>query len=149
MINPYIILAVVVAFVANGFYWHHSGDKSGYGRAVTEYNVKLLAATNAARAKEQYMQTRLQEAQNAATQRDQTLRAAAASAATAGDRLRIALDTIRAGLPNATPTASRDTAATLATVFGDCAKEYRGLAEIADRHASDSRTLTEAWPRGE
>ena len=145
--NPYIILAVVVAFVSNGFYWHHSGDKSGYGRAVTEYNVKLLAATNAARAKEQSMQIKLQEAQNAATQRDQTLRAAAAASATAGDRLRIALDTIRAGLPTATSVASRDTAAALATVFGDCAKEYRGLAEIADRHASDSRTLTEAWPK--
>jgi len=147
MINPYIILAVVIAFVANGFYWHHSGDKSGYGRAVSEYNVKLLAATNASRAKEQSMQTKLQEAQNAAIQRDQTIRAAATAAATAGDRLRIALDTIRAGLPTATPASSRDTAAALATVFGDCAKEYRGLAEIADRTASDVRTLTEAWPK--
>jgi len=149
MINPYIILAVVIAFVANGFYWHHSGDKSGYGRAVSEYNVKLNFEKDVARAKEQYMQTKLQEAQNAATQRDQTIRAAATAAATAGDRLRIALDTIRAGLPNATPAASRDTAAALAAVFGDCAKEYRGLAEIADRHSSDSRTLIEAWPRGE
>ena len=146
MINPYIIVAVVLAFVANGFYWNHHGDSAGYKRAVAEYNVKLLAATNAARVKEQSMQTKLQEAQNAAIQRDQTIRTAAAAAGAANDRLRIALNAIRASLPTDTANASRNTAAALATVFGDCAEKYRGLGEIADRHASDSRTLIEAWP---
>ena len=146
MINPYIILAVVLAFIANGFYWNHHGDSKGYNRAVAEYNVKLLAATNAARVKEQSMQAKLQEAQNAAIQRDQTIRTAAAAAATANDRLRIALDTIRASLPTDTADASRNTAAALAIVFGDCAEKYRGLGEIADRHSSDVRTLSEAWP---
>ena len=146
MINPYIILAVIVAFVANGFYWNHHGDSTGYRRAVAEANIKLLAATNAARIKEQSMQTKLQEAQNAATQRDQTIRTAAAAATTANDRLRIALNAIRASLPTDTADASRSTAAALAAVFGDCAEKYRGLAEITDRHASDVRTLMEAWP---
>lgn len=37
------------------------------------------------------------------------------------------------------------------TAFGDVLKtsadEYRGLAETCDRHVSDIKTLTEAWPK--
>jgi hypothetical protein len=46
--NPYIILAVVVAFVANGFYWdysgHHSADTAWTAKVEKEHADSLLAA---------------------------------------------------------------------------------------------------------
>lgn len=38
------------------------------------------------------------------------------------------------------------TANAFSVVFHQCAKEYQGLGAIADRHASDAQTLTDAWP---
>jgi hypothetical protein len=37
--------------------------------------------------------------------------------------------------------------ATLAIVFGSCTERYSGLAEKADRHASDVRAMMEAGIR--
>lgn len=37
--------------------------------------------------------------------------------------------------------------ATLADLLGASASAYTDLAAKADRHASDVRTLSEAWPR--
>ncbi len=61
------------------------------------------------------------------------------------------------GLRDATATAVRDAAtsvdactqraAALGELFSASAESYRELAEKADRHASDVRTLSEAWPR--
>ena len=55
--------------------------------------------------------------------------------------------TLRTRLPNAIPSACLATADALAGLLDQCQQEYRGMAEVADGHASDVQTLMEAWPK--
>lgn len=143
----------LIAAVAIGialFLWNRFLDHQqtiGYDRAVAEYNVKLLAAKEAADKETARLTNQLKEAQDGQAKRDQTIRATAAAAATASTGLLNALDTIRNSVSRDPPSAAGNTTRTLADVFGECQDRYRGLAEKADRHSSDSRTLMEAWPK--
>lgn len=147
-------LAVAAALAALGYGIHRldeSRQQIGYERRVAEDNAALVQAQAAARATERALNLKLETARHDATTRDTELRAAAAAARTAHDRLRIALDAIRAAEPRHLPgdpgAAQPDPAATLAQLLGDCAGRYRDVAEAADGHASDARTLIEGWPR--
>ena len=84
-------------------------------------------------------------AQNAGAARAIRLRSDLDSARTELDRLRIALRT----LPTADPTTGTcpDRAATVSKLFLECSEQLTTLAGKADRHASDLRTLTDAWPK--
>jgi len=50
--SPMLILAVVLAFVANGFYWHAKGVNNENSRWTAKITAERLVATEAARAKE-------------------------------------------------------------------------------------------------
>ena len=50
--SPMLILAVVLAFIANGFYWHASGSNAADTRWTAKITAERLQATEAARAKE-------------------------------------------------------------------------------------------------
>lgn len=69
------------------------------------------------------------------------------------DRARHVADGLRNDLARAvraaetTPTACPSTAAALGELLADVEAEGRKLAETCDGHASDVRTLIEAWPR--
>lgn len=52
MPNPYLILAVAIAFVLNGLYWHANGSNAADTRWTAKITAERLAATEAARAKE-------------------------------------------------------------------------------------------------
>lgn len=54
--NPYIILAVVVAFVFNGFYWHAKGANGERIRLTAKLQAEQIEATNKARTQEQMWQ---------------------------------------------------------------------------------------------
>ena len=45
------------------------------------------------------------------------------------------------------PFAVLATADTLAALLDQCQTDYRAMAEVADGHANDARTLMEAWPK--
>ncbi len=90
--------------------------------------------------------TKYEGALNAATKRETKLRADAAAALRTIDGLRGTLYEFRASLPNASTATLIARADTAAELFGACVNEYRSVAEAADRHASDSVTLIEAWP---
>lgn len=90
--------------------------------------------------------TKYEGALNAATKRETKLRADAAAALRTIDGLRGTLHEFRASLPNASTAALIARADTAAELLGACADEYRSVAESADRHADDARTLVEAWP---
>lgn len=125
-----------------------SRQQIGYDRRVAEDNADLIKAQAAALATERALKHKLEDASHEATKREQVITRHAAAAGTAADQLRIALDTInRSRLPGDTAGAGDQRAGTLAELLGDCADRYRGVAEKADRHASDARTLIEAWPR--
>ena len=146
-IKALLIAAVVVAlgFAWNGFIKHE--QNVGYQKAVAEYNVKLLAAKEAADRREQELTTQVQEAQANGLKREETIRTLAAAVGKSSDSLRNTANAIRLGLPHATVEAARTAADAFATVFTDCQRSCVEVARASDGHASDVRTLEEAWPQ--
>ena len=152
MIPPVAIKALLIAAVAvalgfawNGFIKHE--QNIGYQKAVAEYTVKLLEAKEKADKREQELTTQVQEAQANGLKREETIRTLAAAVGKSSDSLRNTANAIRLGLPHATVEAARTAADAFATVFTDCQRRYADVAEKADGHASDVRTLEEAWPQ--
>ena len=139
---------VLVAALLFAWNWHIDHERNiGYQKAVAEYNVKLLAAKEAADQREQELSAQVQEAQANGLKREETIKALAAAVGKSSDSLRNTANAIRLGLPNATVEAARTAADAFATVFSECQGRYGALAEKADGHANDVRTLEEAWPK--
>lgn len=139
---------VLVAALLFAWNWHIDHERNiGYQNAVAEYNVKLLAAKEAADKREQELSAQVQEAQANGLKREETIRTLAAAVGKSSDSLRNTANAIRLGLPNATVEAARTAADAFATVFTDCQRRYADVAEKADGHANDVRTLEEAWPK--
>ena len=146
-IKALLIAAVVVAlgFAWNGFIKHE--QNIGYQKAVAEYTVKLLEAKEIADQRERALSAQVQEAQANGLKREETIRTLAAAVGKSSDSLRNTANAIRLGLPNATVEAARTAADAFATVFSECQGRYADVAEKADGHANDVRTLEEAWPK--
>lgn len=152
MIQPSLIKALlisaVIAAAVFAWNWFISYERNiGYQKAVAEYNVKLLAAKEAADKREQELSAQVQEAQANGLKREETIKALAAAVGKSSDSLRNTANAIRLGLPLATVEAARTAADAFAAVFTDCQGRYGELAAKADGHASDVRTLEEAWPK--
>lgn len=158
-LNPYawLIKLAAIALLVGAAWWawtsHISHQQQiGYDRATATLQPQLdhargeLAAEKSARAQEQAWAQQLETANREAEARNQALEAAAAAAAATAGRLRNNLADLQQRLAGTTAQACRETAATLATLFGNCTDEYRALAATADGHASDVRTLSDAWP---
>ena len=108
-------------------------------------NERISLQRTARQNAERYV-AQISAAQANATTRAVVLRAAADRTRDAGNGLRIkTADAVRTAASD--PAACSDTAATLGKLFTAGTDEYRKLAEIADRHASDAQTLIEAWPK--
>lgn len=146
-IKALLIAAVVVAlgFAWNGFIKHE--QNVGYQKAVAEYNVKLIEAKERADKRERELTAQVKEAQDNGLKREETIRTLAAAVGKSSDSLLNTANAIRLGLPNATVEAARTAADAFATVFTDCQRRYADVAEKADGHANDVRTLEEAWPK--
>ena len=152
MIPPVAIKALLIAVVAVAlefaWNWHVKHEQNiGYQKAVAEYNVKLLAAKEVADKREQELSAQVQEAQANGLKREETIKALAAAVGKSSDSLRNTANAIRLGLPLATVEAARTAADAFAAVFSECQGRYGSLAEKADGHANDVRTLEEAWPK--
>lgn len=152
MISPTIIKALLIAAVAVAlefaWNWHVKHEQNiGYQKAVAEYNVKLLAAKEAADKREQELSAQVQEAQANGLKREETIKALAAAVGKSSDSLRNTANAIRLGLPLATVEAARTAADAFAAVFTECQQRYVDVARAADGHASDVQTLMEAWPK--
>jgi chitodextrinase len=114
-------------------------------RATVAPQRATLKAIEAAQAETTRLQEQADEAAKQAARRIQSNARAAAGARSELDRLR---DTIAssepAGADSCPATAHR--AATLATVFGECATALEDMARKADGHANDALRLWETWP---
>jgi hypothetical protein len=70
------------------------------------------------------------------------------AAASAGAvSLRDEIAALRRDLPGLADDAVRERADSLGASLADCSREYTGVAVAADRHASDVKTLIDAWPK--
>ena len=141
----FLAFAAVVVLCLLGLSRYNAHQQQiGYDKAKAEYTA-LMAEKVAAAAKETAaLNTQLEVARNDAVKREQALRSVAAASAASDARLRNTVADLRSRLSNAPAEAARNAASALADVFGDCEAKYRELAEIADRHASDVKTLMDA-----
>lgn len=119
-------------------------DFSGYKAQVAQQAVEARQA--ALKQKEAWIKEK-EDAEVNAVLRDAQLRSERDRAVAAGRRLRDDLTTLRTRLPHAIPSAVLATADTLAALLDQCQTDYRALAEVCDGHASDVRTLIDAWPK--
>jgi N-methylhydantoinase A/oxoprolinase/acetone carboxylase beta subunit len=153
-LSPYKLLIEVIAIgaiilgIAFGIHKFLSYEQQiGYDKAVAEYTAKENEALKAAAEKTAALQKQLDEANQHAQAREQTIKSLAAAAVTASGGLHDTINAISRSVPSASIDALRIAVSTFGTVLNDCQNTYRAMAEIADRHASDARTLTEAWPK--
>lgn len=143
-------LAVALIAAAGAFWAAWQAQDWRYGAQIFE--IRFNQADAQAKAFGRAMaignarQLKKDKALNDANQRAQRLALASADLRTAADRLQHDLDAARAGLPAASCEATRAHAATLQRVFGECAREYRSMAERAAGHASDALMFEQAWP---
>jgi hypothetical protein len=142
-----VVIGAVVAGCAYAFHEYSMGQQDiGYKRAKAE-QATLDKVRDTAQAKlDAVLTQRVSDAESKANERDTTQKALNAAVGVSADRLQRAIDQVRAGSDTATVEALRASTATLATVFQDCAGQYRSLAKAADGHASDVQTLIDAWP---
>jgi hypothetical protein len=124
--------------------WRYTGQINEIKAAQAE---AVNTATREARAHESARFKGVQDAQAAAQTRAQVARRDADRARGELDRLRNDLAATRGGVPGESVAACVVRADASADVLTQCAAAYLDLAAIADRHASDARTLIEAWPK--
>ena len=147
-------IASIVGGFALGFLaaWQLQGLKLDsltveFGQYRNTVEQQAVEARQAAlKQKEQWIKEK-EDAEQQAAEREATLRVERDRAGAGARRLRDDIATIRTRLPNAIPSAVPATADTLAALLDQCQTDYRGMAEIADGHASDVQTLIDAWPK--
>lgn len=137
-----VVAAGIAGWTTNGWRLNAQID-----RMVSEHSLALAKANADALAKYTAMEKKKQEAIDEANRIAQRNARDAATARADADRLRNDLRTATYGLSTATLPSIRQYSATLSFVFGECIAEVERLAQAADGHALDARTLREAWPR--
>lgn len=144
----HIAAAAIAGVLAFGAGWQVQAWRYGEQIATIKQqhtDAALSSARNALKLTEHYRENadaavRKAEARAAQNKRD-------------ADRLRDELAGLRGDLaevPDRIRSASREAAdqyaAAATVVFDHCARRYSGMAEAAAGHASDVRTLIDAWP---
>ena len=147
-------LAAFVGAVAIGFglAWNLQGMRLDaleieFKQYQNEVERNAVAAKRAAMDKEQFWKQEVENARINAQTRESRLKRDAANAQSAVVGLRNELGTLQARLATSTEASCLATADSLGVLLGQCAEYYRAMAEVADGHASDARTLMEAWPK--
>lgn len=145
MIYTHVAAAIVAALCA----WAFQANR--YTAEISEIRLDQANARGdaiaAARGAETTFNRRIEEARNAATTREIALRRDAAAARAESDGLRGQLTDAARRIAQAPEPAVREYAATVSELFGECSRRYIEVADKAAGHASDVRTLIEAWPR--
>lgn len=143
-----VAIAVLVALLAVAV---HRLDVSrqaiGYQRAVAEYNVKLIAATDDARAQEAAWRRKQKLDQEATNEQIRARDAVYADAVSTIDRLRHSLANLSNGLSAITPAACSARIDAISTVFGECSDQLAEMGRAAEGQRIDAVMCREAWPR--
>lgn len=139
---------LIVASVAAAAVWTFQDARMDATVADTRLagmEEKLQAQTQGS-ANERAISKTYIEALNVARTREAALRTDLNRLHAVSDSLREQNASAARQLAAAPPTAVIEYATALGTVFDDCRAAYAGMVEKADGHASDVRTITQAWP---
>jgi len=116
----------------------------------SQYRAEVLAekasAAERVRKVEGDWNAKYQAALNAGRDRERVLRADLVAVRDAASGLRTQAAEAARRLAQAPAPAVLEYANTLGDVFAECSARYAEVAAAADGHASDARTLIEAWP---
>lgn len=145
--NPYIIGGVAIAAFSSGWLVNGWRYQAEIEKINAENSLAVAKATQEAMTESARLQGIKDEALKKANARAQQNAAAAATARLERDGLRDDLSAATSALSNATCDATRQYAATVSTLFDQCATSLEGLAKNADGHATDAETLSTAWPK--
>lgn len=153
--NPLLLRLIPFAVSAlAGFaiaWWIQGLRVTGAEQEFTEFKQEQRKvyqdAVDAAQKKTAALETKVKEAENAATEREKENKVLADAVVRTSASLRDATATTRRGLPLISGDACIKTADTGLALLDKCQAEYGRLAAAADGHVSDIKTLMEAWPK--
>lgn len=111
-----------------------------------QHAAQVAQAKETALAAERDIATRYQGALNEARTREAALQRDVGRARAESDGLRDQAADAGRRIATAAPAAVAEYANTVSELFGECSRSYQGMAEAADGHSADARTLREAWP---
>lgn len=144
----HIAAAAIAGVLAFGAAWQVQGMR--YGEQIADLKLEHAEAVASSAKSALKLTEHYRENADAAVKKAE---ARAAQNKRDADRLRTELDGLRgdlADVPERIRSASREAvdqyAATATVVFGECAARYSDMAEKAQGHASDVRTMMDAWP---
>lgn len=146
--NLTLITHLVVALAAAAGVWVFQDARmdAAVAEVRLEQSNERLGAVSQARADERAITKTYQGALNAARDREALLRTELDHLHRVSDGLRDQNAEASRRLAAAPPAAVLEYALALGAVFDDCRAASAELVEKADGHASDVRTLREAWP---
>ena len=146
--NPILVTHLTAALVAAAGVWVFQDARmhAAVADVRLEQNNERMVAVSKARAEERAINSTYQGALNAARTREALLRTEIDHLYRVSDGLRDQSADAARRLAAAPPAAVLEYALAIDTVFNDCRAAYAGMVEKADGHASDVRTLREAWP---
>ena len=149
MIYTHAAAIIIAASLAGWAGWSVQGWRLGEQIAAlkTAQAEAVNTATREARAQESKRFQGVQDAQAAAQTRAVAARRDADAARTELDRLRNSVAAALGGVPGESAAACAVRADAGGELLAQCAAAYSELAAVADRHASDARTLIESWPK--
>lgn len=143
------IITVVAAFTWGVHTYNEHFREIGRAEVKAEWVVAEQAAKIAADKQEALWKKQVENANEKASEREKTITVSANAAAATSRNLRDTLEAYRGSVSGATASSLANAVNTLANLLGDCSERYRGLAEKADRHASDFQRCVEQWPKNE
>jgi hypothetical protein len=136
---------------AGGAWWIQSLDirriQAEHAAYVAQAEANAAETELAKLEKETYWKEEVANAQLEAEKRLAKVQADLRAAHAATGKLRGTVSALQSRLANAPRDAVLESAATCGELLGACAGRYTDMADKAERHAADVRTLSEAWPR--
>lgn len=128
--------------------WNYQGARLGADLAAAraDSTSEKLAASTAQRAAEKVINTKYQEALNAARTREALLRRDLDQLRAVSDSLREQSADAARRLASAPPAAVLEYATAVNAVYDDCRAAYGDMAAKAEGHAADVHTFGAAWP---
>lgn len=146
--NLTLVTHLIAALVAAAGVWvfQDAHMDAAVAEVRLEQSNERIVAVSKARAEERAINSTYQGALNAARTREALLRTEIDHLHRVSDGLRDQSADAARRLAAAPPAAVLEYALAVNSVFNDCRAAYAGMVEKADGHASDVRTLREAWP---
>lgn len=148
MLYTHVAALILGAAIAATGAWQVQGWRLGgqLTKLQADHATQLADAKAAALATERTNAAKYQGALNEARTREAALQRDVGRARAESDGLREQASDAARRIATAAPAAVAEYANTVTELFAECSRSYQGMAEKADGHSADARTLREAWP---